>query len=169
MNTTKNFPLSLYLWPLLVTGALLTTIGAAIWTVRIALQNPVQLVESQPYEKGIHYNEVVEQIAEGKTFEAIEEVRYLSLAEDEESSPNKRLQVILRKNLTPLPKEVRLTLMRPNNPQSDRNELVLSPTPKTHLYLSPPITLEKGLWLIEIELLMPDEKTLRYRIRQYLS
>lgn len=137
---------SYYTWPVILCSAMAGVIAVNIYMFKLAMSGKSVLIESQPYENGIEYQKIIDELAAGGKLGFKPEIKPI------EGKANFYSITVDKEKLKLLPnlETVRLTVtfIRPNNKELDRQiELLLQDETFTSQQ-----QLEDGIWEVRCAL-----------------
>ncbi len=156
-DTKRNF--SYYTWPLIVTGMLLSVIIAGIYTISLAISTPAQLVESSPYEKGLHFDSTLKERTRANKEDI---VREHSLYRTKDGSLT--FQVTISQESDMSGSSVKAHFMRPSDKELDFDVDML-PGNTDHTYKATLPVDERGLWHVEVKITDSNKQISSYRYK----
>jgi len=154
----SKHPWSYYRWPIGIALFLLTIMAASTWVMVIALRVNRDLIEENPYEKGLKHQEVIDQAA------LIQTLGWTVGVSVAGHGPEKQLEISIKDNQGALIQGARVTVhaIRPSTAALDQNLELL---PHGGIY-STAIPEMSGLYLLRGFI---DYRGMRLRFERQIS
>lgn len=147
-------------WPYAIVGMILTVVMLGIWTIKVAVSNPVQ--ESDAYM--MKYQDVDENINEIMAKQEAFFAKYrIDLEGNKLRLGTNRVQVVVVRKNDGTPVEEAKIVAKVTRPTSNREDIVLQNFQRDRdVYVSEPFELKKpGRWNIQVKVVIGDDEGYR--------
>jgi nitrogen fixation protein FixH len=112
----------------------------------VATTTSDSLIEANPYESGLNYQQTIDSLNEARTRKITAEIKTTKLSRD-----NYQLAITLSSPTGPYPRDLQAKFIRPNNESSDLILTLSQDSNSPGNYFANDLDLSSGLWLVELE------------------
>ncbi|MCB0333453.1 MAG: FixH family protein [Bdellovibrionales bacterium] len=160
MMSEVHKPLSYYAWPMAIIGALLSVGIAGTITIRMALDAKTDLIDESPYDQGIAYQGVIDELSRGKSLNLLQGFEVIKV----DSGYMANLSI---SQTTPPFSQVLLQGAFPPDSALDTSATLMLPSENAQEVQGPINISKPGLWLFTI-IFERDGERARYERRIFV-